>query len=373
MSIDKSKAKIDKVFDKVKEQGLTFGNHHRKKQLADRTVETYRNVVQAYANYLYREHGVYDIARAKPRYAYDFIDKQIKEYKCNDPTVSAYTMRRFAHALHSFYEASKVTGVFRGNVKVGDKREILKRITAAGIFRKSIDSKTLKASHSDYAKVQSEILKLRSPNTDVISKIHQTQRYLGARITEAISLKKSDLTYLDDGSLLVRIKGKGGLVRFVTTKHKDTICMLENQVMGKKEGAPVFQVKNTYQQDKSIRHSKKLVEENIRKAALNANVDRGGKKYTSHSARKAYAQYQMDNYCNMTKHQLKQEVAAKINLDPYLKVKFNTTIKNIRAKVKSEIRTKRRLTHKELCLWLTSVDLGHGRIDVVRYYADYHF
>ncbi|WP_227938829.1 site-specific integrase [Alkalihalobacillus deserti] len=154
MSIDKCLGKIDKVFDRVKEKCLTFGSHHRKKQLSDRTIKTYRDVVKAYANYLYREHGISDLARAKPRYAYDYIDNQIKKYQVNDPNVSAYTMRRFAHALHSFHEASKVTGVYKGKVKVGDKRVILKKITDAGIYRRSVDSKALKANHSDYEKVQ---------------------------------------------------------------------------------------------------------------------------------------------------------------------------------------------------------------------------
>ncbi|WP_227938831.1 hypothetical protein [Alkalihalobacillus deserti] len=194
---------------------------------------------------------------------------------------------------------------------------------------------------------------------------------MGARITEAISLKKSDLIFNSDGSLTARIKGKGGLVRFVKTTDSETIKMLENQVMDKKEGAPVFQIKNIEHQDKSIRNSKNQVEENIRKAALKAGVDRDGKKYSSHSGRKCYAQAQMDNYCKMTISQLKRQVADKIALDPNLKQKLKNTLKNIRSKIKDEDRSKRQLSHKELCQWLTSADLGHGRIDIVRFYAEY--
>jgi hypothetical protein len=43
----------------------------------------------------------------------------------------------------------------------------------------------------------------------------------------------------------------------------------------------------------------------------------------------------------------------------------------LQSKIKSEKRKNRDLTHKELCTWLTSIDLGHGRNDVVRYYCDY--
>lgn len=364
--------RIDLVFECVKAQGLTFGDHASKKRLADRTIQTYRDVVKAYANYLFRTYDISDIAKAKPRHAYEYMDKQIALYQAGDPSVSAFTLRRFAHALHAFREASAVTGVYKAKLKLGDKRQLLAKLNDRGIYRRSAASKTLKAQHSDYMKVQRQLQTLKSPNTAVIASIHQVQRYAGVRITEAISMSKQDLTFHKNGKLTIRVKGKGGLVRFVTVDHNPTIALLKEQVTGKKNGAPVFQMKNNKGQDKSITAAVKALKENIRIAALRAGVDQNDKKYTTHSARKAFAQEQMNHYAKKTIRQLQHEIGDRIITDPTLKKKYDQTLRNVRAKLTATSPNKHRdLNHKELCTWLVSTDLGHGRLDIVRYYASY--
>lgn len=353
-------------------QGLTFGEHASKKRLADRTIQTYRDVVIAYANYLFRTYGISDIAKAKPRQAYEYMDKQIALYESGDSSVSAFTMRRFAHALHAFREASAVTGVYKAKLKLGDKRELLAKLNERRIYRRSAASKTLKAQHSDYIKVQKQLQASKSPNAAIIASIHQIQRYVGARITEAISVRKQDLTFQKNGKLTIRIKGKGGLVRFVTIDHKPTIALLKEQVAGKQDGAPVFRMKNSKGQDKTIKAAVKALKENIRLAAIRANVDQNGKKYTTHSARKAFAQEQMNIYAHKTIRQLQREIGNRITADPALKKKYDQTLRNVRAKLTESSPNKNRdLNHKELCTWLVSTELGHGRLDVLRYYASY--
>jgi integrase len=371
-SIHQSLRRIDHVFERVKMQGLTFGEHASKKRLADRTIQTYRDVVKAYANYLFRTYGISDISKAKPRHAYEYMDKQIALYESSDPSVSAFTMRRFAHALHAFREASAVTGIYKGKLKLGDKRKLLARLNDGGVYRRSAASRTLKAQHSDYMKVQKQLQGSKSPNAAVIASIHQVQRYVGARITEVISMRKQDLTFHKNGKLTIRIKGKGGLVRFVTTDHKPTIDILKEQVTGKQAGAPVFQMKNSRGQDKSIIAAVKSLKENIRLAAIHAGVDQKDKKYTTHSARKAFAQEQMNDYAHKTIRQLQRETGERITADPALKKKYDQTLRNVRAKITPTSPNKNRdLNHKEFCTWLVSTDLGHGRLDVVRYYASY--
>lgn len=364
--------RIDHVFERAKAQGLTFGEHASKKRLADRTIQTYRDVVKAYANYLHRTYDISDIAKAKPRHAYEYMDKQIAMYQAGDQGVSAFTLRRFAHALHAFREASAETGVYKGKLKLGDKRELLAKLNDRGIYRRSAASKTLKAQHDDYMKVHKQLQASRSPNAALIANIHLVQRYIGARITEAMSMQKQDLTFHKNGKLTIRIKGKGGLVHFITVDHKPTIRLLKEQVNGKKDGAPIFQMKNKKGQDKSITAAVKALKENIRLAAIRAVVDQDGKKYTTHSARKAFAQEQMKRYARMTVRQLQREIANRIAADPTLKKKVDQTLRNVRAKLTTTSPNKNReLNHKELCTWLVSTDLGHGRLDVVRYYASY--
>lgn len=372
LSIEKTLNKIERVFDRVKQQGLTFGEHASKKRLADRTIQTYCDVVMAYANYLHKEYGIMDIAKAKPRHAYEYINKQIERFKAGDQKASPFTMRRFAHAIHAFREASAATGVYAAKVKIGDKREILKKLNEEGIFRKSSYSQTLKANHADYECVHLEIMKSQSPNAKQIADIHQVQRYLGARISETLSMKKQDLTFHRDGTLTVRIKGKGGLVRYVATDHLPTIELLRKEVSSKKEAAPVFQMQNRIRQDKAMKSAVKALKENIRLAAIRAGIDRHSQKYTSHSARKVFAQENMNTYYLKTSQQLRKEIAKRVAADPSLKAKYDRTVQNVRSKIKATSPKKNRgLTHKELCSWLVSTDLGHGRLDVIRYYCVY--
>lgn len=369
-SLKESLDRIDSVYDRVKKNGMTFGDHIRKEKLSDRTIQTYRDVTKAYMNYLNKNYGITDITRAKPKHAYAYMEKQIDRYQSNDPNASAYTMRRFAHALHAFFEGSKATGVFKGKVKVGDKRKILGMINDAGILRKSEESKTLKASHEDWKKVQKEIENSRFKNKKEIADIHLLQRKIGTRITENIELKKNNITFNADSSATVEIKGKGGLVRFNTTTDKQVVKMLRERTENKKSAAPVFQVKGVDGNDKDKKNAATKLKQSIRDAAKRADVDRDGKKYTSHSARKAFAQTRMNGYYKMSKNRLKKEVGKHCS-DKDLKRKYDQTMKNIRSKIRKENRSKREMTHKELCQWLTSVDLGHGRLDVIRYYADY--
>lgn len=367
---DVTKNKIDRVFEKVKEMGLTFGEHARKENLSDRTIKTYCDTVKMYENYLKTECGVKDISRAKPRHAYEYMEKQVEKYKNGE--VSAFSMRKFAHAIHSFQEASSKTGVYQHKVKLGDKRVILGNLTEQGIFRKSEESQGLKANHRDYEKVREEIISSRSPNAKIVSEIHQIQRFLGARVHEAVKMKKEDITFHSDGSVSLRIKGKGGLVRHVSTKDQSTVKVLQERTHGKKDAAPVFQMPSRDGKDKNKTSVIETVTDVVRSAAVRAGVDRDGKKYTTHSGRKAYAQSQVNDYYQRTKKSLEKEVANRIKEDSSLKKKMDRTIKNIRDKMTDKNKAKsRELSHKELCLWLTSVDLGHGRLDVVRYYCDY--
>lgn len=98
-------AELTSYLSASKPKDLHSASMRAKKRLADRTIQTYRDVIKAYANYLFRTYGISDIAKAKPRHAYEYMDKQIALYQADALSVSAFTMRRFAHALHAFREA----------------------------------------------------------------------------------------------------------------------------------------------------------------------------------------------------------------------------------------------------------------------------
>jgi integrase len=368
MGNQKTLDKIDMVYEKAREMRLNFNQDNPDKNLADRTYNTYRDVVKAYANHLHKEYGIEDIAKAKPRHAYDYVNKQIEDYKTGK-NASVYSIKRFAHAIESFRQASAETGVFRRACAIGDKRQILDQLKSEGMVRSSVDSKSLKANHSDYQKVDAQIQNSQSPHKGTIQKLHQVQRFIGCRSIEACRMKVKDINFKDS---VVRIKGKGGLVRYVQVKDKGTMDMLKAQSAGKRGGAPVFQIRGRDGNEKGANEMAKLLKKEVRNAAVRAGVDRDGKKYTSHSGRKAFAQANMDGYKKKSVRQLRQEIGNRIKADKVLKKKYDRTLKNVRSKIKDpDKRKERELTHKELCTLLTSFDLGHGRLDVVRFYASY--
>lgn len=369
LTLQETELRIIEVFNRVKSSGMTFGEHFRKDRLSDRTIESYKNVCLAYARHLYDKHGISDISRAKPRHATEFIQDKINEYFLD--TASAFSMRRFAHALHALREGSQATGVFKGKLKVGDKRELLGMMNDAGIERKASESRSLMANHDEWDKVHQKIENSRSNNAKTIANIHKIQRYLGYRISETIDAKVSDFTFNSDGSMTARIKGKGGLVRYVTTTEKEIINTVVECIDGKKMGAPVFQIKDQRGNDLSKKDAATRAKQQIRESAKQAKVDRDGKKYTSHSGRKAFAQSQMNGYARMSNTALKREIARRCSSDKNLKRKYDTVMKNIRAHIKEENRSSRHLSHSELSALLVSFDLGHGRLDIVRYYCSY--
>lgn len=366
---EKSLSKIDKVFDRIKENGIVFvEDHAHKKNLSDSTNQTYRSVMKHYSNYLH-EQGVKDIGSAKPRHAYEFFDKQIEKYQAGE--VSAWSLRLFPHAIHALQEASKQTGVFAGKLRLGNKQEMLGKLNDLKIYRESEDSKSLKANREDWEKVQTEILKSRSSNAKIAADMHRVGGFLGARVHEAVKIKAEDVK-IAPASATVTITGKGGLVRVIKTEDPKTVELLRERMEGKKPGAPLFPILNKQGNDKTLKAAQKFMKDTVRAAALRANVDRDGKTYGTHSARKAFAQERMNQYASMSKTDLKREADDRRRQNQGLDRKYKKTLQDMRNKLaKDSPNRSRDLNHKELCKWLVSVDLGHGRMDVVRYYCNY--
>ncbi|MGA9288437.1 MAG: site-specific integrase [Anaerobacillus sp.] len=363
----KNDEKIEKVFEKMFESGQSVKGNGR--PWSERTSQTYASVCKAYANWLENTYGIADIMKSKPRHAYEYFELKLRDVE--NGNASAWTASRFPHALHALSEGSKSSGVYQRKLKLGNKRVMLTEKNERNIERVSTDSKTLKATSDEFRAVIEKIESSRSPNATVVAKIHTCQRSLGLRITESLDLKKSSVTFNTDGTMTVRIKGKGGLVRYVTTNDEKTKRIMREHTQNKKSGAPIFQIKDKNGNDMGKAAGRKTLIDNIRRAALKAGVDRDGKKYTTHSGRKVFAQERMNEYVSRDERALTREIEKRCKSDADIKRKYNRTMNNIKNKVSPGKRSERTMTHKEMCQFLTSTDLGHGRLDVIRYYCDY--
>ena len=384
------KSRIETVFEFMKKEGITYvrkaNSSYEKSRNSDATYKTYSDVMKTFEKYLIEEHGLKDITRAKPRHVLEYQSMQIELFKKGE--CSAFTIYKFPHALHALQTNARVSGVFRG-LKLGNKEDLLQNLKNQNIYRRSSDSNSLKATHSEYKSVHEQILKSKSTQKQVISDIHQFQRYIGCRIHEAVKMQKSDIVFHANNTATVYIKGKGGHERWVKVEHRETVNILKQYTEGKKDGSPIVSLKNRDNKDKTRANIIRQCEEVIGSAAKRADVNKGKVTYNSHSGRKAYAQSQMNKYAKMTKKQLQRELARRIETYPRdnhgrnrLKQKADSELEEKRKKIdpkgtrytkkeRDKKRSERELTHKELCQFLVSVDTGHFRCNIMRYYCNY--
>ncbi|WP_052342850.1 site-specific integrase [Bacillus sp. EB01] len=384
-------SKIDRVFEWAKSKQITFidsSNKPYKVNNSHATWKTYSDIMKTFEKWLQETHGLKDITRAKPRHGIEYMQQMIDKNIMKVKGGSAFTLSRFPHALHALQSIAKESGVYRG-LKLGNKNDLIQMKNIAGIKRKSDESRCLKATSHDFEKVQNQIYLSKSPQKELIADIHQIQRGVGCRIHEVMKMKKEHITFSQDGTATVYIKGKGGLERWVRVDDKQTTALLKDRTEGKRGGAYVIQVKDREGNDKGRTNAIKHVQDIISAAAERAGVSRDGKTYSTHSARKVYAAERLKKYASLSYNQLNKELTNRIKTFPLdkngqnkLKIKKDNELQQLRYKIdpkgtryskekREHLRKRREFTHKELALFLVSIDTGHFRINIIRYYADY--
>ena len=384
--------KIESVFEWAMKQQITFADTDKKihkKNNSSTTWKNYTREMKAYENWLIKEKGLKDITRAKPKHGIEYMEMLMEKNRNGVRGGSVDKMNAFIHGLHALQSLCRESGVFRG-LKLGNKEDLKQMKNDNGFIRKSDETSCLKANENDFKVFKESLERSKSPQKETIITIAQIQRGVGCRISEAIDMKKEDITINKDGTAIVYIKGKGGLERWVEVRDKETVKFLKETTEDKKGGSFVVQIKDRDGNDKT--HEKAIAQamDVMEKAGERAGLERNGAKYTSHSNRKVFAQEQVDKYAKMSMNQLERELARRIREFPRtedgrnkLKEQKDSELTGIRNKIRLEIkgrrtkeeglklRKEREFNHKELVLFLASIDTGHFRVSIMRYYAVY--
>ncbi|WCK54254.1 tyrosine-type recombinase/integrase [Aneurinibacillus sp. Ricciae_BoGa-3] len=356
--------KIDRVCEEAKKKGVTVSK--KKGRLAGKTYRRYKIGIKQYARYLYTNYGITDISRAKPRHAEEYIREKVEGYK--NTAESVWTIKTFFHSIEFFRVATRVTSVYKGEVRLGDKRKFLTMLKEEKIFRKSKESTVLKATRSECELVIQGILKTRSPIKTIVADLLFAILYTGSRLSACLRLKVEDIDLIN-GTITFH-NDKGGL----THSHRlnsEAIQLFTEIIKGKKQGAPVFKITYRNGQQKSIDAAAKQIQSLIAPAARRAGVnhtDERGREITlsAHSFRKAYASGQYEIYLKKSERDLKKEIASRIRERPCIRGKYKKMVRKINKNTK---KGKKRWPNKgELAKFLTSLDIAHSRVDVVRYY-----
>lgn len=387
---------IRDVWKRAEQNKMTFKKNKPgeriKKSLGRETYEKYRAETEAYNNWLEKKYG-HGIAKSSNKKAKEYLDELEKN------GVGVFRLKAIVHSLANFREATKTTGVFKYQVKCGNKEEILKDYKDRGLQRKSSDSKRLIPTQSECREVLENLeRKNESNNKQEYINAAKLQYLTSARIEGSVSITAGDVKFDVAGyAAMVRYCEKGKHTRHVPIYHheKEAIELLKGLTAGKEDGTPLVRIKNRedangIERDKSKKESIKQFSDNVSRAGAGVTErhKHENKKFSNHSFRSGFAVGRMDMYANQKPSDLKKEIKRRIEYDnmleenqkSHLQKKYQSYLKSIRNKIarsekdpikKQELRKERELNHKEMCLWLTSIDLGHGRGDIVRFYAPY--
>lgn len=378
--------KSDKVWEWLDKQQMGFSDKKKENGsgLSDRTIAKYKYDFNRLMKLVEAETGKTDPMKVKPNDVYRIIDKMVEEYKVGK-TANASFLRGIDDSLHAFKEASKASGVFKRELRLGDKKKIQETLNQEKVYRRASDTSVMKASREDVEKVVRELEKSTSPAKEVAIKALKLEFETGRRISAILRSQVGNydaksgqyVTYGDKG-------GKDNETFFLTPGARDILdTVIHKDGAKKSDGDMMFKIKyiqhrdpNKIGQDKSVESMRKQVSSLLQSAAKRAGVNRGGLTFSSHSCRKGFADERCTFYLTtMTPVERREELKRRKSLDENLSNRIDKVLEHIKLKFKIEENAKKRdFTDTEITKLLVSTDINHSRIDVMRYYLmDYDF
>lgn len=381
--------KSDKVWEWLDKEKVGFSKKKMENEsgLSDRTVQKYKETFSRVMKLVEEKTGKNDPMKVKPNDVYGVVRDLIADYK-NGQTQHSSFLRSLDDALHAFKEASKASGTFSREIRLGDKRVISRMLNEEKVFRRARDTTVQVGTREDTDKVIVEIQKMKIAADAKQTAINclrleqETGRRMGAILNTKVdnydSIKGQFISYGDKG-------GKDNVSYFLTPTARAILDKHSVNDKGKVKsgGDMMFKIKYSQAkdpklqgQDKSVKSMYKQISGYIQIAAQRANVNRDHQRFVSHSTRKGYANERADYYLHsMTASQRRDELDRRRRENPDLDKRVTNVLNNIKAKFKiKENGDKRTFTDIEIVKLLVSMDIDHSRIDVMRYYLlDYDF
>ncbi|MDZ4507699.1 hypothetical protein ORM40_23785 [Bacillus cereus] len=365
--------KSDKVWEWLDKQHVGFSDRkkERKSALADSAVEKYKTDFNRMMKMVEVETGKNDPMKVKPSDVYKVIDKLIAEFHAGE-TQHASFLRSVDDSLYAFKEASKASGVYKREIRLGDKRKISEKLNEEKVFRKSEFSTVLQGNRESLNKVLDELDKMKSPAVQVAKDVLKLEFETGRRISAILRSKVENYDKVTEQ--FVSLGDKGGKNNESYFLSKGAREILDRVTKDKSKGDMMFKIQYTQNkerkgQDKKVQNIRKQISGLIKTAARRAGVNLGKKTFSSHSCRKGYAKERAMEYAKMTPEQRKNELDRRRALDPKLDKQIDKVLENIKGKFKNKDKAElREFTDQEILRLLVSTDINHSRLDVLRYY-----
>jgi integrase len=357
--------------------------------LALGAIEKYKSTFNKWMEIVEKKTGKDDPIKVRPNDTYAIVQELILEYKNGVTSLSSF-LRGLDDALHAFKEASKVSGVYKKEIRLGDKRIISSMLNKEKVFRRAKDTSVMQATREDMEKVVVEIERSRANQQakDVAITVLKLEFATGRRVRALLRSKVGNFNPLMEQFVSFGDKGgKDNESFFLTFEAKSILEQLVLKPDGtkKKDGDMMFKIQYSQHkdakkngQDKKVDAMYDQIARIIRNSAKRAGVNRieDNLYFSSHSCRKGFGVQRADFYIkNMTKNEREIELERRRQLDPKLSERIDKVMENIKGKFKiKQNADKRVFTDIEIVKLLVSTDINHSRIDVMRYYLmDYNF
>lgn len=385
--LEASIKKIDKVFDKMKRNGISVGGG----RVSDRTIATYSEMMKSFMRSANEEFGVADVSKIKKEHIDELVQQRVDNFHAGN-TSEAYNLKTLMASLKFFNLGVQETNVFNYNSKfeLGDVDELRESIKEQNVFRKSKASTVLRATPAECDSVLERIEQsgYDTKTRNTAYHVAKVSLVTGGRVSAILRLRPSDIEISNEKSneryKITFYKDKGGLTRTVEVS-KDTGEYLMSLTQGKKPNQRIFETTRNDGTYKSVKELRKEVSKIIATAGEHLTrqepvrmKDKDGrekvvfvtKKASAHMFRKAFAMAETKRFYDKfaTKSATKSYVAARIAEDPKLKEKLDTLQDRINKHIPAAERHKRgrSLNREEYAIFFASVSLGHFRNDVIR-------
>lgn len=354
-------------------------------------IDKVKTIVRKYG----KAYGEYDIHKFEKERVMDLLKGTYK---------NPWTIKTYTSAINYFNESvQQLPNSPIKKLDIINNDEMKDYFLSAGIIRKSEETHTGHLTKETYGQLQKELSDSASSLQNKAAEYLELCVLTAARIDGAIGVRGRDISINDDGTAMVYLTEKGRKPRWTEIRNQESVKRLEELKNGCKNQdwfvvrKPIIKQggsKGKMMNDQVIQQKMGSV---LKKTVDKLGIDDGAKSISMHSGRKFAIQnlatdYFMEKEEDLRKMLDKRIVEDKKRAEEIKKEKgiivptIERKMKDVKDRInwvrkpgargpedagKRRTKIERDLSKEELVLFLTSLDSGHYRLDVMRqYYVD---
>ncbi|KUO97055.1 tyrosine-type recombinase/integrase [Ferroacidibacillus organovorans] len=318
------------------------------------TTHNYARIADAFARFVYEQHGVTDLRFVSSAHGREFIEHCFTRFQ--EGELAAGTAKTYVHALSKLQNLAREQ--MRTRIRMINKDEMLARAKEIDAVRRLADAHKGLIITREQAQGMVELLaQSRSPNATVFSEMARFGMETGASITAALLIQVQDIDFKQN--CVIFWNDKGGKDRVVQV---DLAYMrhLAHLVEGRAPGRAVFEIRRQNGSLHRVETARKMAENLYRGQAEKIGL-RGA---NFHSQRKAFANSRYNQYKETNYKVLERDLSRRLSQSAQLAQKMA----RLESRAGARHGAGRHFSHDQLARILVSMDLGHERLDVLRFY-----